>query len=135
MICLCTQSHRWNQSLLIVLVNSLQRRNYCLIRLAPIGSKCDYRSSVETNSVSCYFHGNLSKSDRVEASRPSILLISKTRTDVRPHSDLLDFVFTLIFFTVIPMGVLIGNVVYIEHIQKTLPMYLQYYGREKVPSM
>ena len=135
MICLYMQSRRWNQSLLIVLVNSMQRRNYCLIRLAPIGSKCDYRSSVETNSVSCYFHGNLSKSDRVEANHPTVSLISKTRTEARRHSDLLDFVFTMIFFTVIPMGVLIGNVVYIEHIQKTLPMHLKYYDREKVPGM
>ena len=82
---------------------------------------------MELGSVSCSFRGNLSKPDRVELSHPAIAMISSTTvTDAQSRSNLVDFFLIMIAFTLIPLGGLVGNLVYIEQARKSRPPYLKH---------
>ncbi|CAF1043183.1 unnamed protein product [Rotaria sordida] len=123
----------WNKSLMINIYNDIYKNNYCSFQLLPIGPKCSFILQIEPYNISCYLNMKLSKYDHLENKKKHnkyVYMINKsniTQSRNQFNQNFFALLITIFIFTIIPLILFIGNIMYIKQIQTNIPYYLKYY--------
>ena len=108
------KAEHWNDSSTVLIVNDLEKNNYCSFDLSPIGSHCTYIRSLQPRNVSCYV--NVTRSH----DHPSLALDGIPRViQSEPNSnrftrDLLEFLVGMSAATLLPCLFFLGHLVHLE---------------------